>query len=208
MNLNQWSAFVHDRYPGTGKYNKHYETGVYQCGGCGADLYTSTSKFDSGCGWPAFYEGVPGAIRRTVSEIRLIVLQPPNRQRWSQHKWLSVTLQKQPCGWSLMYGRLDGCVNRSSMSILQVDADGRRVEITCAACDGHLGHVFKGEGFPTPTDERHCVNSISIKFVPADSWFPRAGPLHLVEIPSVRLHYDVSENRDVKLKFFLSPAAG
>ncbi|OMO92113.1 Peptide methionine sulfoxide reductase MrsB [Corchorus olitorius] len=102
-------------YPGTGEYDMFFEDGVYNCAGCGTPLYKSTTKFHSGCGWPAFYEGLPGAINRNP------------------------------------------------------DPDGMRIEITCAACGGHLGHVFKGEGFRTPTDERHCVNSISLKFVPANS---------------------------------------
>ncbi|KAG1704180.1 Peptide methionine sulfoxide reductase B5 [Phytophthora capsici] len=97
---------------GTGEYNKHKETGVYVCAGCKTPVYTSTTKFDSGCGWPAFYDAIPGAIKAVA------------------------------------------------------DADGRRTEIMCAKCDGssHMGHVFKGEGFKTPTDERHCVNSVSLVF--------------------------------------------
>lgn len=55
------------RYPGTGEYDKFFGEGVYTCAGCETPLYKSTTKFNSGCGWPAFFEGLPGAINRHVS---------------------------------------------------------------------------------------------------------------------------------------------
>lgn len=98
--------------PGSHPYDHSFNEGVYHCAGCDAPLYTSKTKFQSGCGWPAFYDTIPGAVNR------------------HEDRTLGMT----------------------------------RTEITCANCGGHLGHVFKGEGFPNPVDERHCVNGISLNF--------------------------------------------
>ncbi|KAF0721099.1 hypothetical protein AaE_010173, partial [Aphanomyces astaci] len=55
-------------YPGTGAFNKHTDKGVYTCGGCGTPLYTSEHKFDAGCGWPAFFDAVPNAVKEITDE--------------------------------------------------------------------------------------------------------------------------------------------
>jgi methionine-R-sulfoxide reductase len=100
--------------PFTGEYEENFEPGTYICRRCEAPLYRSEDKFDARCGWPAFDDEIPDAVKSIP------------------------------------------------------DADGERVEIECANCGAHLGHVFTGERF-TKKNTRHCVNSISMKFVPKAS---------------------------------------
>ncbi|MEZ0325672.1 MAG: peptide-methionine (R)-S-oxide reductase MsrB [Fimbriimonas sp.] len=100
----------------TGEYWNHKGKGVYRCAGCGAELFTSDAKFDSGCGWPSFYEAL-------------------DPEKVEEHEDVSHGM--------------------------------RRVEVTCRNCGGHLGHIFP-DAPQTPTGMRYCINSVSIKFEPAE----------------------------------------
>lgn len=72
------------------------------------------------------------------------------------------------CGWPSFYDS-----SKAKGVAEHRDADGRRVETVCKRCDAHLGHVFEGEGFKTPTDRRFCINGIALKFVPKGGEAPK-----------------------------------
>ena len=101
--------------PFVGEYTDTKTEGVYACRACGAELFTSDTKFDSHCGWPSFYSPLAGESVEYIEDV--------------------------------------------SMGM-------KRVEVRCANCGSHLGHVFEGEGYGTPTDQRYCINSISMTLQP------------------------------------------
>ena len=96
--------------PFTGEYDHVFEPGTYVCAGCGAELFRSDAKYDSGCGWPAFSAPADGAAVDEETDVS--------------------------------HGMI-------------------RTEVLCAACGGHLGHVFP-DG-PAPTGLRYCINSVALK---------------------------------------------
>ncbi|GAB3049537.1 peptide-methionine (R)-S-oxide reductase MsrB [Intrasporangium mesophilum] len=75
------------------------------------------------------------------------------------------------CGWPSFYSPLAG----DSVEYIEDRTFGmRRVEVRCASCGSHLGHVFEGEGYDTPTDQRYCINSISLRLEPDEDTAPTA----------------------------------
>ena len=103
--------------PYVGEYTDNHRVGSYRCRACGTELFRSTEKFDSHCGWPSFFS--PLAADRII--------------------------ERTDSAWGMS-----------------------RTEVLCANCHSHLGHVFAGEGYGTPTDLRYCINSISMTFEPAE----------------------------------------
>jgi peptide-methionine (R)-S-oxide reductase len=98
----------------TGKYWSEHKKGIYRCAACGLELFSSDTKFDSGTGWPSFWQPVAKVNVREIPDHTLGM---------------------------------------------------ERVEVECARCGGHLGHVF--DDGPPPTGLRYCMNSVSLTFVPA-----------------------------------------
>lgn len=100
--------------PGSGPHLNEKRPGLFVCAGCGNPLFDSATKYESGSGWPSFWQpAAPGAV--------------------SEHEDRSLLM--------------------------------RRVEIRCAKCEGHLGHVFN-DG-PRPTGLRYCMNGTALDFLPA-----------------------------------------
>lgn len=100
--------------PGSGKLLHNKVSGMYSCAACGAEIFSSEHKFESGSGWPSFYD----------------------------------------------------IKNNKNVKLIDDDSMGmHRVEVRCAVCDSHLGHVFD-DAPQTPTGQRYCINSCALDFKP------------------------------------------
>ena len=141
---------------GTGEYNKHYEEGTYVCAGCKAPLYTSKHKFDSGCG----RFSMPSPARSRCTDLKLLLQTAFDRQSIfgsvvCRRSRTLTAVARRSCALAAM-GTLLWSIAKITVFLL-----------TASVVHGfrrHMGHVFKGEGFKTPTDSRHCVNSVSLVF--------------------------------------------